>query len=62
MVGDPTQRLLRLHANYMMRGRESRQNPFNGLSEHDCRRALVRFTEDICDASSGRMGPWWVPR
>lgn len=55
-------RVLRLHRNYLMRNRESKNNPFRGLSEIDARRALVRFTEDICDASSGALGPWWVPR
>lgn len=54
--------VLRLQRNYLMRGRDSRHNPFRGLNEIDCRRALVRAIEDICDRSSSRMGPWWVPR
>lgn len=54
--------MLRLHRNYLMRGRDSRHNPFRGLDEVDCRRALVRFVEDLCDRSSRWMGPWWVPK
>lgn len=55
-------KMVRLHRNWLLRGRDSRHNPFRGLSEIDARRALVRFVEDICDQSSGRMGPWWVPK
>lgn len=56
------QEAIRLHRNYLMRHRDSRHNPFRGLNEIDARRALVRFVEDICDRSSSRMGPWFVPK
>lgn len=52
--------VLRLQRNYLMRARDSRHNPFRDLNEIDARRALVRAVEDICDRSSGRLGPWWV--
>lgn len=52
----------RLHADYLMRGRISKHNPFSGLSEDDARRKMIRMVEDICDKSSGRLGPWWIPR
>lgn len=55
-------RLLRLFHDYKLRERESRHNPFRGLRRTDAIRKLVRMVEDICDASSNSMGPWWVPR
>ena len=33
-------------------------NPFRGLSDVDCARLLERMIEDICDRSTGRLGPW----
>lgn len=54
--------LIRLQRNWLMRHRDSRHNPFRGLDDVSARRALVRFVEDICDRSSGRMGPWFVPK
>ena len=55
-------RFLRLYAAYMTRHRESRHNPFRGLTERDAARAFVRGVEDICDASSSKLGSWWVPK
>ena len=55
-------RFLRLWADFMTRHRESRHNPFRGYSEADCARIFMRGVEDICDASSGRLGPWMVPK
>jgi len=54
--------LIRLQRNWLMRHRDSKHNPFRGMGDVDARRALVRFVEDICDRSSGKMGPWWVPK
>lgn len=53
---------LRLHFNYLQRGRNSRHNPFNGMSDADAMRMLVRSIEDICDQSSSKLGAWWVPK
>lgn len=55
-------RVLRLFHDYKLRYRESRHNPFRGLGRIDAIRKLVRMVEDICDASAGQMGPWWVPK
>lgn len=35
-------------------------NPFRGLSDRDACRMLVRKVEDICDRSTGVLGPWYV--
>ncbi len=37
-------------------------NPFYGLSQIDFGRVLQRKVEDICDRSTGRLGPWFVPK
>lgn len=37
-------------------------NDFFGLSLTDKGRLLVRKVEDICDLSTGRLGPWLVPK
>lgn len=37
-------------------------NPFYGLSDRDFERKFRRMIEDICDDSSARLGPWWVPK
>ena len=37
-------------------------NPFYGLSQVDFGRVLQRKIEDIADRSSGRLGPWFVPK
>lgn len=35
-------------------------NPFLGLSEVDAARMLRRKTIDICNRSTGKLGPWYV--
>jgi hypothetical protein len=35
-------------------------NPFRSLAPKDRARAFMRAVEDICDASTGALGPWWV--
>lgn len=37
-------------------------NDFYGLSLADKGRLLVRKVEDVCDLSTGRLGPWRVPK
>jgi hypothetical protein len=37
-------------------------NPFRGLNDRDAARAFMRACEDIADASSVRLGPWFVPK
>lgn len=39
-----------------------RDNPFAGFNAKDRVRILRRLVEDVCDESSGRLGPWWVPK
>jgi hypothetical protein len=34
------------------------RNPFRGMSDRDAARKFQRLTEDICDRSTGRLGPW----
>lgn len=36
------------------------ENPLFGLSDHDFQRKFRRMIEDICDASTGKMGHWYV--
>lgn len=45
---------------FMNRFRPSAFNPFYGMSEVDAARLLVRKVEDICDRSTGKLGPWYV--
>ena len=33
---------------------------YSGLRYEDRQRKYVRAVEDICDASNGKLGPWWV--
>jgi hypothetical protein len=33
---------------------------YEGKSEIDCERITWRVVEDICDKSTGVLGPWWV--
>ncbi len=33
-------------------------NPFRNLSDTDAMNKFVRFVEDICDKSTGKLGPW----
>lgn len=35
------------------------RNPFRGMSDRDAARKFQRLTEDICDRSTGRLGPWF---
>lgn len=35
-------------------------NPYRGMTTKDAVRRYMRFVEDICDKSTGSMGPWWV--
>ena len=35
-------------------------NPFRGLSDRDASRKVMRLVEDICDASTGVLGSWYV--
>jgi hypothetical protein len=37
-------------------------NPYRGMTDRDAARAFMRAIEDIADASSGRLGPWRVPK
>lgn len=56
----------RLFAQVATRGRKPRPgdeaNPYHGRSDVDVSRMIDRAVEDICDRSSGRLGPWWVPK
>lgn len=50
---------------YMTRGkpppaRGADHNPFRHLSDLDAERLFMRRVEDICDASTGVLGGWWV--
>lgn len=60
-------RIRRVMADYMLRHRQSKHNPFTTatgsvLNDRDAFRKFRRMLEDICDASAGRLGPWWVPK
>lgn len=35
-------------------------NPFRGLSNRDASRVFMRLVEDICDRSTGVLGPWYT--
>lgn len=39
---------------------QKRIREFKGKNAVDCRRIFRRKVEDICDRSTGRLGPWWV--
>jgi len=48
---------------YMTRGKPAPvgkvdHNPFRNLSDTDAMRKFVRFVEDICDRSTGKLGSW----
>lgn len=51
---------LRAWTGHKLRHRISRHNPFAGLSDVDADRMLERCIYDICDRSTGVLGPWWV--
>lgn len=57
---------LRIHAYVVTRHIPPRfgdePNPFYGLTDRDFTRKFQRMVEDICDRSTGRMGPWFVPK
>lgn len=55
-------RYYRLWGNFLHRNRRSRHNPFAGLNDADACRMFVAEVYAICDASTGRLGQWWVPR
>jgi len=38
------------------------KNRFDGMKDSDAAKKFIRLVEDICDRSSGRMGPWFVPK
>lgn len=52
----------KIHAEYLTRSRNHPLNRFAGLRDDEARRKLQRLIEDICDKSTGRLGPWWVPK
>lgn len=33
---------------------------FEGKGREDCERIVWRVVEDLCDKSTGALGPWWV--
>lgn len=37
-------------------------NPFHGLDPIDFGAKFQRMIEDICDRSTSKLGPWWVPK
>lgn len=37
-------------------------NPFYGLSTRDFTRKFQRMIEDVADQSTGKLGPWFVPK
>lgn len=39
-----------------------RHNPFFGMSSRDAGLKFQAEVENLCDRSSGRLGPWWVPK
>lgn len=56
------ERYFELWGNFLQRHRASRHNPFFGLSDADALRMFEVEVYRICDASTGRLGQWWVPR
>lgn len=55
--------LVRLYVHFQLRHQAAPLfgvdlNPFRHLSEMDAALKLWRLMEDICDRSTGRMGPW----
>ena len=47
--------LLAIHSDHLHGRRD-----FRGLKPRDKRRVWIRKVEDICDRSTGILGPWWV--
>jgi hypothetical protein len=55
-------RYYELWADYLHRDRLVGHNPFLGMSDADALRKLEAEVYAICDASTGKLGQWWVPR
>ena len=45
---------------YLSPSHRSKWNPFRGMSGEDIHRKFVRMVEDICDSSTGLLGPWYI--
>lgn len=58
--------VMTMYANIVTRNMPRRAidepNPFAGMTERDASRMSMAILENICDRSSGRLGPWWVPK
>ena len=58
--------IYRIRANLVIRDRMPRPgdepNPFFGMSDIDASRLMQRLVEDVCDRSTGRLGPWRTPK
>lgn len=58
--------LWRIYADFAIRHMKRKiideANPYEGLSEEDCGRLLWRKIEDVCDTTTGQLGPWFVPK
>lgn len=44
----------------MMQRLDLGRGEFEDKSANDCERIVWRAVEDLCDKSTGRLGPWWV--
>lgn len=56
-----------VYALFLTRGiapaaRGFKRNEFDDLKDRDAARLYMRRVEDICDKSSGALGPWFVPK
>lgn len=51
---------LRLWGHYLLPDRNTTHNPFMGMNDRDRAKKFMRAVMDICDRSTGRLGPWWV--
>lgn len=58
--------VMRLYSNMVTRGFPRRpqdeRNPFFGMSDLDASQMMQAMLENICDRSTGKLGPWWVPK
>jgi len=45
---------------YLSPSHRSKWNPFKGLQQTDIHRKFVRMVENICDQSTGQLGPWYI--
>lgn len=52
--------VMNLYINFQLPDRQSKRNPFVGLSQRDRQRVFLAMVYDICDRSTGKLGPWWV--